>query len=300
MRHLRCFVAVAEELHFGRAAERLHLTQPPVSLAIKELEDELGVKLLERTSRRIALTRAGEDALRDARGVLASADTMRRRAREAAQELMGTLSIGFISLPAFSFLPQTLRRFTEDYQRVQVALREGTTDQIIHDVESGSLDLGLVFRTPDLPAALMSGLVHTEALVVALPENHPLAKGNRIAVEKLATETFLGFERHQGPLMFDAIVATCMRHGFSPRLFPARQMHTIVSLVSGGIGVALVPESVKALHREGVVYRPMKGETSCVETVAIWRRMDDSPLLKAFLEKLPKTSTASAAKQSRE
>jgi DNA-binding transcriptional LysR family regulator len=290
MRHLRCFVAVSEELHFGRAAERLHLTQPPVSLAIKELEEELGVTLLERTSRRIALTRAGEDALRDARAVLAAADTMRKRAREAAQGLMGSLSIGFISLPAYSFLPPTLRSFTEDYQRVKISLQEGTTDQIIHDVESGSLDVGLVFRTPDLSAALNSKLVHTEPLVIALPISHPLAGGSRIALEKLSNERFLGFERHQGPMMFDAIVATCMRHGFSPKLFPARQMHTIVSLVSGGIGVALVPGSVQALHREGVVYRSMKGEKTIVETVAISRKSDDSPLVKALLTYLPKIS----------
>lgn len=288
MRHLRCFVAVAEEMHFGRAAERLHLSQPPVSLAIKELEEELGVRLLERTSRRMSLTRAGEDALRDARAVLAAADTMRKRAREAAQGLMGTMSIGFISLPAYSFLPATLRQFTEDYQRVRVSLQEGTTDQILHDVESGSLDIGLVFSTPDLPAALSSRLVQSEALVVALPETHPLAGGTRIALEKLSNERFLGFERHQGPLMFDAIVATCMRHGFSPKLFHARQMHTIVSLVSGGIGVALVPASVQALHREGVVYRSMKGEKTTVETIAIWRRSNDSPLVKALLGCLPR------------
>ena len=290
MRHLRCFVAVAEELHFGRAAERLHLSQPPVSLAIKELEEELGVRLFERTSRRISITRAGEDALRDARAVLTAADTMRKRAQETAQGLMGTLSLGFISLPAYSFLPTTLRSFTEDYQRVRVSLQEGTTDQILHDVENGSLDVGLVFRTPDLPTALNSKLVQVEPLVIALPESHPMAGSSRIALEKLSQERFLGFERHQGPLMFDAIVATCMRHGFSPNLFPARQMHTIVSLVSGGIGVALVPGSVQALHREGVVYRSMKGEKTLVETVAVWRRSDDSPLVKALLACLPKVT----------
>jgi DNA-binding transcriptional LysR family regulator len=290
MRHLRCFVAVSQELHFGRAAERLHLTQPPVSMAIKELEEELGVTLLERTSRRISLTRAGEDALRDARAILAAAETMRKRAREAAKGLMGSLSIGFISLPAYSFLPVTLRRFTESYQRVKITLEEGTTDHILHDVESGNLDVGLVFSMPDLPAALSFRLVHLEPLVVALPESHPLAEGSRVALEKLSNEQFLGFERHQGPLMFDAIVATCMRHGFSPKLFPARQMHTIVSLVSGGIGVALVPGSVQALHREGVVYRSMKGEKTIVETIAVWRRSDDSPLVKALLMQLPKVN----------
>jgi DNA-binding transcriptional LysR family regulator len=288
MRHLRCFIAVAEEMHFGRAAQRLHLTQPPVSLAIKELEEELGVTLLERMSRRITLTRAGEDALRDARAVLAAADTMRRRAHESAQGLTGSLSIGFISLPAYSFLPPILRSFTEDFGRVKIALHEGVTDQIVHDVESGSLDVGLVFRIPELPAALHSRLVHAEPLVVALPESHPLAGGSRVALEKLSQERFLGFERQYGPLMFDAIVATCMRHGFSPKLFPARQMHTIVSLVSGGIGVAIVPGSVRALHREGVVYRNLKGEKTVVETIAVWRRADDSPLVKALLTYLPK------------
>jgi DNA-binding transcriptional LysR family regulator len=296
MRHLRCFVAVSEELHFGRAAERLHLTQPPVSLAIKELEEELGVTLLERTSRRITLTRAGEDALRDARAVLAAADTMRKRAREAAQGLMGSVSLGFISLPAYSFLPATLRSFTEDYLHVNVSLLEGTTDQIIRDVESGRLDIGLVFRTPDLPSALDARLVHTEPLLVALPASHRLAGCTRIALDKLSNERFLGFERHQGPMMFDAIVATCMRNGFSPRLFPARQMHTIVSLVSGGIGVALVPGSVQALHREGVVYRNIKGGNTVVETVAVWRKSDDAPQVKALLSHLPKRSGAAAAK----
>lgn len=290
MRHLRCFVAVAEELHFGRAAQRLHLSQPPVSLAIKELEEELGVRLLERTSRRIALTRAGEDALRDARAVLAAADILRRRAQEAAKGLLGSLSIGFISLPAYSFLPPTLRRFTEDYQRVNISLQEGTTDQILDDVESGRLDVGLVFQTPDLAPSLSARLVQKEPLVVALPETHALAGSSSVSLDKLAHERFLGFERHNGPLMFDAIVATCMRHGFSPQIFPARQMHTIVSLVSGGIGVALVPASVKALHREGVVYRSMRGEKTLVETVAVWRKSDDSPLVRALLGLLPKTT----------
>ncbi|WP_349741301.1 LysR family transcriptional regulator [Roseateles cavernae] len=288
MRHLRCLVAVAEELHFGRAAKRLHLTQPPVSLAIKELEDELGVTLLERTSRRIAITRAGEDALRDARAVLAAADTMRRRAQETAQGLMGTLSIGFISLPIYSFLPTLVRQFSAAHQRVKISLHEGTTDHIIHDVESGSLDLGLVFQTADPPAALSVKLVQKEPLVLALPAGHALAGSARIALGQLAQERFLGFERHQGPLMFDAIVATCMRHGFSPNLFVARQMQTIVSLVSGGIGVALVPASVQALGREGVVYRELKDKATEVETVAVWRAADHSPLVQAVLDYLPK------------
>lgn len=295
MRHLRTFVAVAEELHFGRAARRLHLTQPPVSLAIKELEQELGVQLLERSSRRIALTRAGEDALRDARGVLAMADTMLRRARDAAQGLMGSVSIGFISLPAYSFLPASLRTFTEAHPRVQMTLQEGTTDQIVHDVESGALDVGLVFRTPELPPALQSRRLQIEPLVLALPQAHRLAGRKRVPLEQLANERFLGFERHHGPLMHDAILATCVRHGFSPRLFHARQMHTIIGLVAGGIGVALVPASVQALQRQGVVYAAIQGESTQVETVAVWRSANGSPLLRALLRHLPGAAAEAAA-----
>lgn len=288
LRHLRCLVAVAEELHFGRAAQRLHLSQPPVSLAIKELEDELGVALFERTSRRIAITRAGEDALHDARAVLAGMETLRRRAQEGATGVMGSLAVGFISLPAYSFLPQTLRRFTEAHPKVSIALREGITDQIVADVEAGHLDVGLVLQPPDMPLTLGSRLVQKDMLILAMPEAHPFAGPGNVALEKFSSERFLGFERHIGPQMFDAIVATCMRRGFSPNMFPARQMNTIVSLVSGGVGVALVPACVEALHREGVAYRPLKGVKTYVDTLAVWRKSDESPLVKGLLALLPK------------
>lgn len=287
MRHLRCFVAVAEELHFGRAAQRLHLTQPPVSLAIKELEEELGVRLLERTSRRIALTPAGHEALQDARTVLASADLLRRRAQEAASGLMGSLTIGFISLPAYSFLPPLLRQFSQAYPRVKLSLLEGTTDQLIHDVENGRVDIGMVFQTSDLPATLQAQKVLDEPLVVALPEGHPAASQATVPLARLAQEQFLGFERHNGPLMFDAIVAACMKQGFSPQIFTARQMHTIVSMVSGGLGVALVPASVMALGRQGVVYRPLRGDKPHVATVAVWRKSDHSPVVQTLRSMLP-------------
>jgi len=292
MRHLRCLVAVAEELHFGRAARRLNLSQPPVSLAIKELEAELGVTLFERNSRRIALTSQGEEALHDARAVLARAELLRRRAHESAQGRSGTLTLGFISLAPYSFLPGALKRFMADHPKVKVTLQESTTDQILGELEIGGLDLGFIFASPGMSATLAYRPLQRDPLIVALPQAHPLAKAAQVPLEKLAHERFLGFERHYGPMIFDAMVATCMRHGFSPDLFPARQMHTIVSLVSGGIGVALVPASVKALHREGVVYRPIRGERTLVETGAAWRKADDSALVQAFVEYLPSLAGA--------
>jgi DNA-binding transcriptional LysR family regulator len=291
MRHLRCLVAVAEELHFGRAAERLHLSQPPVSLAIKELEAELGVVLFERSSRRIALTRAGEEALADARAVLARTELLKRRAQDEAQGRTGSIAIGFISLAAYSFLPGVLRQFTESFPKVRIALNESTTDRMLEELGNGALDLGFIFASPGMPPGLAYRPVQREALVVALPASHPLARLRQVPLERLASERFLGFERHYGPMIFDAIVATCMRHGFSPEFFPARQMHTIVSLVSGGIGVALVPASVQALQREGVVYRPLRGERTLVETGVAWRQADESALALAFLRGLPRLKT---------
>jgi DNA-binding transcriptional LysR family regulator len=292
MRHLRCLIAVAEELHFGRAARRLNLSQPPVSLAIKELETELGVTLFERNSRRIVLTRQGEEAVHDARAVLARTELLRRRAHDSAQGQSGTLSLGFISLAPYSFLPGALRRFMVDFPKVKVTLQESTTDQILGELEIGALDLGFIFASPGMSKTLAYRPLQRDPLIVALPDQHPLAKSAQVPLEKLARERFLGFERHYGPMIFDAMVATCMRHGFSPDLFPARQMHTIVSLVSGGIGVALVPASVKAMPREGVAYRPIKGERTLVETGAAWRAADESSLVQGFLGYLPSAARA--------
>nr|WP_316642484.1 LysR family transcriptional regulator [uncultured Roseateles sp.] len=288
MRHLRCFVAVAEELHFGRAAQRLHLSQPPVSLAIKELEAELGQRLFERSSRRISLTAAGEEALGDARAVLARSDAMRSRGRDAAAGQSGRLAIGFISLAAYSFLPALLQRFMADHPRVKLALHESTTDQMLADLDQGVLDVGCIFASPLAPPGLGYQATRRDALMVALPEQHPLAALPAVPLARLAGEQFLAFERHHGPLMFDAMVSACMRQGFSPRIFPARQMHTIVSLVSGGLGVALVPTCMEALQRQGVVYRPLDGEQATVETGAAWRTDNDSPLLRQFIDYLPR------------
>ena len=291
MRHLRCFIAVAEELHFGRAAVRLRLSQPPVSLAIKELETELGLRLFERSSRQIALTPGGEQALRDARAVLARTESLRTHARDAASGQAGTLAIGFISLAACSFLPGALRQFTLDFPGVRVALHESTSDQILRDLEAGTLDVGCIFAWPQLPAMLAWRTTCLDPLVVALPESHPCARDATVALEDLAGEQFLCFERRFGPTMFDTVVSTCMRHGFSPRIFPARQMPTIVSLVAGGIGVALVPSCVRVLGREGVAYRPLRGGAGPraeIETGVAWRADDDAPTVRAFVDLLPR------------
>ena len=288
LRHFRCFVAVAEELHFGRAAQRLHLSQPPVSLAIKELETELGLQLFERTSRRILLTPHGEEVLRDARAILARTESLKQHAAMAALGTGGSLSLSFISLDAYTFLPEVLGTFTGKYPGVRLTLQESTTDRIISDVESGAIDVGSHLASPQLPPTLTYRPTNRYPLVLALPEKHPLAKLKRVPLEELAEERFMLFERPIGPIMFDTVVSVCVQHGFSPRLFHARQQQTIVSLVAGGIGVALVPSCVQVMKRDGVVYRPLRGETAHVESGVSWRTDDESFVLREFLSLLPR------------
>lgn len=285
LRQLRYFVALAEELHFGRAAARLHLTQPPLSIAIKALERELGVLLFERTSRRILLTAIGQELLREARAVLRRVEAMTEQAARAAHGRIGTLSIGFISLADYNFLPGALKLFHEDFPDVQVSLYESYSDLIASNLESGTLDIGYIFQPPEVSPALRYRMVAREPLIVALPADHPLARLKRVPLARLAKERFFLFPRHHGALAFDTIVGFCVQHGFSPRLEQeARQMQTTVSLVSSGRGVALLPECVRRLGREGVVYRPLVGPTPLIEQGAIWRADDDSAIAKAFLD----------------
>lgn len=287
LRHLRIFVAVAEELHFGRAAERLHLTQPPVSLAIKELEQELGLRLFERTSRRIELTEGGALVLRDARAALGRVEILRENARRAARGNVGSLSLGTTTLPTFSFLPEVLRRFNQDFPDVQLSVVESTSDQILVGLEKGGFDVGCMFTMPIKVPGLTYRPLGRDQLIVALPSAHPAASLDRVPLELLADEKFLVFERQAGPLMFDSMVELCMRHGFSPKIFTARLMPTIISLVSASVGVALVPDCLRVLQREGVVYRPLAGASSLVEYGAAWRTEDDSPVVRAFVRYLP-------------
>ena len=295
MRHLRCLIAVAEELHFGRAATRLNISQPPVSLAIKELEAELGVTLFERNSRRIVLTRQGEEAVHDARAVLARTELLKRRAHDSAQGQSGTLSRGFISLAPYSFTAgragsaswPTSRRSRSRCRSFDHRTRSSASSR------SSALDLGFIFASPGMSKTLAYRPRQRDPLIVALPATHALAKSAQVPLEKLSRERFLGFERQYGPMIFDAIVATCMRHGFSPDLFPARQMqHDRQPRVGRPRRRAVVPASVKAMPREGVVYRPIKGERTLVETGAAWREADESLLVQSFMDYLPRAARA--------
>jgi len=289
LRQWRYFVTVADERHFGRAAERLSMTQPPLSQAIRALEDALGVALFVRTKRSVALTAVGAALLPDVRRLLASAEALPPLARRLARGEAGSLSLAFVSTADYGLLPSLLRAFGARYPQVRLQLAEATSDVQIDELVAGRIDAGLVI--PPVPPRHAAGLsylpVVREPLVVAMPaaaapgapEDEP------VHLADLAALPLVIFPRRLAPGFYDIITGCYGAAGETPRIGQeAIQMQTIVSLVSAGMGVALVPQSLRNLRRTGVVYRPLAGDAPVVETGLVWRTGDVSPVLAGFID----------------
>ncbi len=293
LRHLRYFVTVAEELHFGRAARKLHISQPPLSMQIRALENELGVTLLKRTQRSVALTQAGNALLGEARHILARVDQAVLMTRRASRGEIGELAIGFISVADYNVLPVVLREFRRAFPLVNLTLRESTTDAQIRDLLAGRIDVGFVLPPINEPS-LESIPILREPLIAALPDKHPLArKPGKLALENLRDAPFILFPRPYAPGLYDDVVSCCKAAGFSPRVGQeAIQMQTIVSLVSAELGVALIPASLTNLRRTGVTYKALKGGSPLTEVHLAWRRGDDLPALRVFVEVASRVATA--------
>ncbi len=283
LRQLRYFVAVAEELHFRRAAARLHISQPPLSQQIASLEDELGVRLLERTRRRVELTPAGEAFLRDARATLAELDVAVSTARaiDAGQE--GVLRIGFVGSALLSIVPATVQRFRRTRPGLELELRERSTVEGLRAVSTGLVDVGLVRPPIEADETLHTEVVMRERTVAALPEGHPLAALRRVPLRRLAAEPLVLFPRRQAPGYHDLLIGRLAATGVTPQVAQyAPEMMTIIGLVAAGIGVSPVPASVAHLAIDGVTYRPLSGAPD-TELVAVTRSAEHSPLVAAFL-----------------
>ncbi|AFQ47414.1 LysR substrate-binding domain-containing protein [Burkholderia cepacia] len=289
LRQWRYFATVADERHFGRAAERLSMTQPPLSQAIRALEEALGVALFVRTKRSVALTAVGAALLPDVRRLLASADALPPLARRLARGEAGSLSLAFVSTADYGLLPSLLRAFGARYPQVRLQLAEATSDVQIDELVAGRIDAGLVI--PPVPPRHAVGLsylpVLREPLVVAMPaaaapdapEDEP------VHLADLAALPLVIFPRRLAPGFYDIITGCYGAAGETPRIGQeAIQMQTIVSLVSAGMGVALVPQSLRNLRRTGVVYRPLAGVSPVVETGLVWRTGDVSPVLAGFID----------------
>jgi DNA-binding transcriptional LysR family regulator len=284
LRHLRYFIAVAEELHFGRAAARLQMAQPPLSQQIRQLETELGFQLFHRTKRSVQLTEAGRVFLNECQRILNQLEQAIQTGRQASRGELGQLVIGFVSSAAYSVLPKILSHFRQSLPAIELALHELTTDQQLQWLRDGRIDVGFV-RPPIDDEALSVTTILQEPLVVALPQAHPLADHPSVSLHSIANESFILFPRNLAPGLYDQIIALCQQVGFSPKVVQeAIQMQTIVSLVAAEMGIAIVPISLQNLQRTGVVYRTLQEPTPKAAIAVVWKRHDASPTLQRFLE----------------
>lgn len=285
LRHFRYFVAVAEELHFGRAAERLGIAQPPLSQQIKALEQEIGVQLLLRTKRRVELTAGGTVFLNEARKILAQADLAVRAAQRSARGEIGRLAVGFVSGAVYGEVPSIFNLMRTRYPDVSLILQDLTTEEQVEAIQAGRLDVGLI-RPPAIGTeSLMIRVIWREPLVVVLPENHRLAGQAEIPLQALADEPFLQVPRYLAPGFYDLFIRVCAQAGFFPKIVQeARTTQTIVSLIAVGMGVSLVPASLQSLQRTGVVYRPLEPPEPTTDLAVIWRPDDQNAALQRFVE----------------
>lgn len=287
LRLWRQFVAVAEELHFGRAAKRLHMTQPPLTQAVALLEDRLGVRLFDRTKRSVQLTAAGAALVQQARDLLARAAALPTHARAAAHGEIGRLRLAFVSTVGFGLLPQWIRAFRTQHPQVEFDLIEATGDVQLPMLERGDADAGFVIHSPGFaPPGMQRLRVAREALVLAIPEQHTLARKRALQMEAVLSEPLVIFPRRITPSLHDAIFGLYHAHGRTPRVVQeAIQMQTIVNLVAAGLGVAWVPDSVREFQRSGVVYRQLAAQRlPACETSLVWQpAQQQNPVLERFV-----------------
>lgn len=283
LRHYTSFVAVAEELHFRRAAERLHVSQPPLSRRISQLEAELGVQLFERTSRRVALTAAGEAFLDEARRVLAAVDRSITTVRRVGAGEIGRLALGFVASAVADLLPHILHRFRSVAPDVEVELRELTTKLQIEALTAGTIDVGIA-RDLDDGEGLACVPIRTEPLIAALPAGHRLAATRVIQLAELADEPFIVLPRASIPRVHDHVLSLCRTAGFSPTVAQeAQQFPTILSLVEAQIGIAIVPEPVRQFRTTGVAYVGLEDD-GATSTVQLVHRADtNAPIVDRFV-----------------
>ena len=289
LRLWRQFVAVAEALHFGRAAASLHMTQPPLTQGIAQLERLLAVKLFDRTKRSVQPTAAGAALLGPARDLLARAQALPAQALAAQAGEIGQLRLGFVSTIGFAQLPQWVRGFRARHPKVGLELIEATGDVQLQALERGDLDAGFMLHSPGfVPPGLQHQRVTREPLVLALPDPHPLAGTASLKLAQVLDQPLVIFPRRIVPSLHDAILGIYRAAGRAPVVAQeAIQMQTIVNLVSAGLGVAWVPESVRQFQRPGVAYRkvtaPRSHPVPSAETSLVWPRQAVSPALERFI-----------------
>lgn len=283
-RQLRSFIAVAEQLHFGRASKQVHLSQPALSLQISGIEEELGVELLARTHRHTELTEAGKVFLEESRHVLERMNQAVLMTRRAALGQVGTLRIGFISTAAAILLPSVVKQFRERHPHVDLELRNVLTREQIAHLIDGSLDVGFLRVPLPVPPEIRLRVVHREPYVLLLPAAHPLAAKADLRLADCQGSDFVMYTRKMAPGFHDQIMSILHRHGVTPHVVQeAAEMYTLMSLVAAGLGLALAPRSIQLQQTENVVARTLPNEETQSEIAIAWNTERASTTTQLFL-----------------
>lgn len=283
LRLLKYFIAVAEELHFGRAASRLHIAQPPLSIQIKKLETEIGAQLFYRTKRHVELTEAGKVFLKRSYEILSSVNLACEEVKRIHEGVTGELILGFGGSVTFDLLPFILKAYRDKFPNVNIVLRQQTTAKQVNNLHEGKIHVGIL--VPPIESELLNlKTIREEPFIAVLPKTHPLAiSESSINLSSLAKEPFIMTPRSVGPGYHDTVISSCYDAGFSPIITQeAREFHTVVSLVAFGMGVALVPKSIQFLKNENVVYIPLKKKYTKITALA-WNNNVSSTLVHSFL-----------------
>lgn len=286
LRHLRYFAVLADELHFGRAAQRLAISQPPLSVAIRQLEDMVGTRLLERTSKAVRLTPAGQALKASARRLLRQAEEAAMEARDVAAGSAGRLRIGFVGSMLYRGLPQALQTFQARHPGVRIVLSELNSAEQVSELLFDRLDLGFM-HTARIPADLRQRLLLAEPFVACVPDAHPLARRSRIDAAMLREQPFVLFARAVSPDYHERILAICAQAGFLPEVrHEVRHWLAVVSMVAQGLGVALVPQAMQRCALPGAAFRPLKGAAAQSEAYGVWRPGPHNVLVERLLDGL--------------
>jgi DNA-binding transcriptional LysR family regulator len=284
LRQLKYFVMVAEELHFARAAEKLHLAQQPLSAQIKRLEADLGVQLFERTTRRVELTAAGAALLPEAISALHHAERGAQSARLTALGTLGLITVGYISTTLYNVMPKSMRVFRERFPEVEVRLREFCSPKLEEAILSGEVQAGFLIPQQGFPDLTVEPLL-SERVMVALPSGHPLTSRDRIPLAALANEGLINYDRQVAPNIHDDVIALYRGGGFSPHVVQeANSDQAVIGLVAAGVGIAFVSECLERVRPDEVSYRELIRPSVRVEYGLAQRRGNASPLVKGLRE----------------
>ena len=284
LRQLKYFVAVAEELHFGRAAERVHICQPPLSQQIKNLEEELGARLFNRDSRKVSLTEAGKAFLEDAREILGRAEEAAMRVLRMGRGQEGRVTVGFVLPTLDTLFPEAIREFRLSHPLVELILHEMGTAAQLEALQAHGLDLGFIRMFQQEAAGLIFERIVEEPYILAIPFDHPLASKKQVHVDLLGGEPLILFPRRTHPALHDRIISSVRGSAGIPSVVQeVTTKATAIALASAGIGLALVPESAKKQKRKGVVFRRIVGQLPKVELSLVWKQENDDPCLHNFI-----------------